>query len=197
MKKYLLSLILFSYAWISHAAVYHVEAGGNSSVTPYYSPQFFTIQVGDTVIWDFVLGTHNVTTTNAPVTIESPNVQSPGVFEYQFTVAGIYDYECSLFNHAATQFGTITVEEASTDNISDVYYEVDVNLFPNPTINFVHVDSKLPVQKISCYNLQGQLVCENYNLQSLSVASLPAGNYWIAVAFEKAIIRKQIVVKKI
>ncbi len=47
MKKFLPLLLLLFCPFLSKGDVYIVEAGGNSTVTPYYAPQLLTINVGD------------------------------------------------------------------------------------------------------------------------------------------------------
>ncbi len=48
-----------------------------------------------------------------------------------FTVVGTYDYECTLFDHADTQFGTIIV--LNPDAIEEVSLSDATIVFPNPT----------------------------------------------------------------
>ena len=117
-----------------NATIHMVEVGGGPSPapSPYYLPQNLTIDVGDTVQWNIVGGTHNMTSTQGPVSFASPDLSTGATWQFVFTVAGVYDYECDRFNHAATQFGTITVNELV--GLADLTNNA-LEVFPNPFSN--------------------------------------------------------------
>ncbi len=78
----------------------------------YYTPSSLTIDVGDSVIWINDGGYHDVNGDinsitnqpfNNPVTFDSPATSTLGavIFAYKFTVAGTYNYDCSVGSHAS------------------------------------------------------------------------------------------------
>lgn len=62
-----------------------------------YSPANLTISVGDTVVWtNHDTAPHNVVISDGPVKFTSPTLNQGDTFTYTFTVAGTYDYYCSI-----------------------------------------------------------------------------------------------------
>ena len=88
-----------------------------------FTPQNVTIDLGQTVTWTNIAGYHDVNGNLNTLTSESfPNPESfyypaePGTPEgvclgtHVFTIPGIYNYDCSVGNHAASgMVGTIIV----------------------------------------------------------------------------------------
>ena len=89
----------------------------------YYYPMTFNINIGDTVHWVNDGGFHNVnfdvnsisgTSFNNPVSFASTPTNDVEMYSYVFTVAGSYDYDCSVGSHAANgMVGSIIVNSAS------------------------------------------------------------------------------------
>ena len=95
----------------------------------YYTPQLLTINLGDTVHWINDGGFHNVnfdintlsgSSFNNPVSFVSTPTNDVEMYTYVFTVAGNYDYDCSVGSHAANgMVGTIIVNASSSlENLS-------------------------------------------------------------------------------
>ena len=90
----------------------------------YYTPQILTINLGDTVHWLNDGGFHNVNfdvnsisgaSFNNPVSFASTPTNDIEMYSYVFTVAGSYDYDCSVGSHAANgMVGSIIVNSASS-----------------------------------------------------------------------------------
>lgn len=77
-----------------------------------FSPANLTIKVGDTVTWtNHDTAPHNVVISDGPVKFTSPTLNTGETYTYTFTVAGKYDYYCSI--HPDMQ-ASITVEGDST-----------------------------------------------------------------------------------
>jgi len=198
MKKSLLLAAITIISFAIKAEVFTVEVGGNQSVTPYYEPQFITINVGDTIIWDFVLGTHNVTTTSGPESIDSGDLQSPNTFMHVFTMAGIYDYECTLFSHADTQFGTVTV--VAPDGIEETS-KVDILIYPNPAAEFIRieVEEDNAIKSVSMFNSAGVELTNllwNKEDNSIELVDISNGIYIVSISTLNGIIRKSIKVER-
>lgn len=101
----------------------------------YYSPSSLTINVGETVAWINEAGFHDVNGNVSVLTGESfgnPEVFSLGAVSasgmdvcmgtHTFTVAGTYNYDCSIGSHAANgMVGTIVVEEAAASGCNDTF----------------------------------------------------------------------------
>ena len=94
-----------------------------------YAPGSVEIEVGQTVVWVNMGGTHDVNAAMSsigdmwdnPETFTIPAVQgsSEGVCigSHTFTVEGTYDYDCSIGNHAANgMVASVTVNPATQSN---------------------------------------------------------------------------------
>jgi plastocyanin len=75
-----------------------------------------SIAVGDTVVWNFTAPTHTTTECGGDNNCNNANptplwdsgvVSSGGTFQYTFTEAGTYSYQCNV--HGALMRGTVTV----------------------------------------------------------------------------------------
>lgn len=194
---YFLLLILGLSFSASNATIHMVEVGGNQNTTPYYAPQFITIQVGDTVQWNFVSGTHNCVSQSGPTSFNSGDLSSGATYQYVFNVVGIYEYECTRFNHALTQFGTITVEAVPL-GIAEV--ELSASVGPNPATDFLRVrleSGSSEVQYTVVSPATGQIVLAGKYTGSelkLDVSALAAGPYLLQlVADEQRMVRRLVI----
>ncbi len=134
MKSILTLILLLCISNSFSQVLHHVEVGGtpnSSTPDPYFSPQHITINVGDTVRWTNVEGWHSIDGSQAsfssnPASFSSGSAGSGWVYEFVFTVPGVYDYNCPVGSHALTQFGTVTVNGAN--NIFDNSNELNVSI---------------------------------------------------------------------
>ena len=94
----------------------------------YYNPNYLIINVGDTVTWYNDGGFHDVNgninsqtglSFNNPVSFSLSPISGPAfIGSYIFNVAGTYDYDCSIGNHAANgMIGAILVNSPSLSQI--------------------------------------------------------------------------------
>ena len=146
-------------------------------VTPYFNPQYITIQQGDIVEWNCVQGTHNIDGQQSlfPNNPESfsyalNGASSPWDFSHTFNTPGVYDYECSMWNHNQTQFGTITVIANST-NVNE--YMNSFFAFPNPAITQITFN-KEGIKNI--YNQLGELLISSRK-KTIDITHLKVGIY--------------------
>jgi uncharacterized surface protein with fasciclin (FAS1) repeats len=120
-NKLFLMLLTCLFASSLSATIHTVNAG-----FPYYSPNSLTINFGDTVEWINEGGTHDVnadintltgTSFYNPVSFQSntTNVTGAIIHTQIFTLAGVYNYDCSVYGHAsAGMVGSITVTPSNT-----------------------------------------------------------------------------------
>lgn len=199
MKNFTLLLILFA-SVPACATIWDVEAGGGPNLgSPYFEPQTLSIAVGDEVVWTWVSGQHNVAATDGPESFNSGSHMTPFTWSFTFTMAGVYEYECSLFNHAATQFGTITVGSVSVTNLF-ASSNLDIQLFPNPCNDVLIIEKNfaLPTD-IRIMDITGKVLMTELHVadlrKSVHVANLPTGIYFVEVDANGSIVRKRLLVK--
>ena len=124
MKKIYALLIAFFFIFNLNAQnSYNVNAGNF-----YYTPQMLTVNLGDTVHWINDGGFHNVNfdinaitgaSYNNPVSFVSTPTNDLDMYTHVFTVAGSYEYDCSVGSHAANgMVGTIFVNTST--NLEDL-----------------------------------------------------------------------------
>ncbi len=138
MKKISTFLIAILFIFnLSAQNSYTVNAGNF-----YYTPQILTINLGDTVHWLNDGGFHNVNfdinaitgaSYNNPESFVSTPTNDVEMFTHVFTVAGSYDYDCSVGSHASNgMVGTIIVNSSSNLedlNVSNKILSKTYNLF--------------------------------------------------------------------
>ena len=118
MKKILIATISFFVFSTAQSQVLHTVGSGNF----YYYPSSLTVNVGDTVNWINDGGFHNVnfdinsitgSSFSNPVSFISTPTNNVAIYTHVFTIAGTYEYDCSVGSHAANgMVGTIIVNSA-------------------------------------------------------------------------------------
>lgn len=93
------------------AATQHVAVQNNL-----YIPAAITINVGDTVQWDWPAAPnaipHTVTSVSPSTELDSGSPQATGTYSHTFSTAGTYDYLCVV--HGTAMSGTVTVQQAAS-----------------------------------------------------------------------------------
>jgi len=193
--NYLATLLAILPVAVMAQVTHPVNVGGSlaGGPLPYYTPQTLTIDVGDIVEWTWVTGTHNVNGSanefpdNPEGFTSGDAVSSPHLYTHTFNLAGVYDYHCNVqFNgqsHATTQFGTITVLDPS--GISTEATNRAINLYPVPANDQLMLSLKgcTGVRSVDILNACGTLVrtlaVQDDRVNTLDLAGLPAGQYYL------------------
>ncbi len=172
--------------------IWPVNVGGSTigATPPYYSPQDLTINVNDIVRWSNVSGTHNVNGTQTlfpgnPQSFNSGSAQN-GAWTYQFTftIPGVYNYHCTQDGHAATQHGTITVQ--NTTGVAEVTESSDVKVYPVPATDLLYVELATGnARTASVVDLNGATVLsaplKASGRSEVNIASLAPGKYFVLI----------------
>jgi len=187
----LLSLVFSIISTCYTQTTHDIEAGGGpNGPTPYYAPQFITIQVEDIVRWTNVGGTHNVDgrTSVFPENPESFFSGTPGqgwVFEHTFNIPGVYDFECGAFDHNLTQFGSITV--LATGILEPV--PMHVEFFPNPAKDVLNIKSEELITAYRVLDMNGRVILEEKGISSadlhIDILFLDQENYLLQIESSK------------
>jgi plastocyanin len=174
MKTIITLFILFvSLTFVTSADALIREVQVGPGFTNSFSPSNVAANVGDTIRWTWVSGTHDVTSTSVPggaATFASP-IQSTGTFMYKVTVVGNYNYVCTL--HPGMN-GSLTV----TTGVEQISSIVDVfrlkQNFPNPFNPSTKINFSIPSRELvtlAVYDLVGNQV------ETLVSEELNAGEY--------------------
>ncbi|MEM7163575.1 MAG: T9SS type A sorting domain-containing protein [Bacteroidota bacterium] len=194
MKKGITLLFLLCSFFLSSQDVdtVFVGGGGSSGLDPYYSPQFLTINVGDTVRWINLQGTHNVDGSvdafpGNPESFYSGDPSQGWEFDFVFTQTGSYGFECSQGDHSQTQFGIIMVTDIVGLQENTV---LDFYLYPNPVqneVSILHASAldRIEIRDVGQKLLYSILPAQENTSHSINVADLSAGMYFVVIYKER------------
>ena len=203
------TLLLFSFSILTCSAIqaqtlHNIEVGGGPAPapTPYYAPQFLTIEVGDTVRWTNSGGTHNVDGSLAtfPTNPEGFRNGNPSnsswVFDHVFTMTGFYEFECEAFDHNLTQFGNITVNSPAgiNDNRAPIW-----EVYPNPTTDYIRIRTQERITRVSLYSIDMKKVADlsvetNNSEFGVSLTDIPSGVYLLECDFDRTTAMQKIII---
>ena len=178
-KKLLLFFTLISYTLFSQTTYNLGWANDGSS-----NDQQITIEVGDTIIWTWGSGTHNLRATSGTESFDSGYFTGGGnTFTYTFNQVGSTDYVCDP--QAGNMNGTVTVT-SSTAGISENKL-LSFEMYPNPVSDELNIQLPSGSEKaeVSIFDYTGRLVSSktiSSNDTSIDVQSISNGIYIIRVA---------------
>ncbi len=194
--KFLLLLLISTPLWLSAQTTWPVTVGGSLSggAEPYYSPETLTIEVGDTVSWTNVSGTHNVYGStilfpgNPESFVSGDEENGPWNFKFGFTLPGTYNYHCTSNGHSSTQFGHIIV--INTTMVEEIDAATAVNLFPVPASEMLTVDlAGLQIRTADVFDLEGRRVTtvgvNGAARVDIALGRLAAGQYFLRLVDEE------------
>ncbi|MEM1322474.1 MAG: plastocyanin/azurin family copper-binding protein [Bacteroidota bacterium] len=213
MKYVLLLFCTFFLLSSTQAQTLHLVRSGNF----FYNPNSLTISIGDTVRWINEGGFHNV---NADVnTLTGNSYNNPESFSSSpttdgvlltrvFTVAGTYEYDCSVGSHAANgMVGTLIVEDntTSTNEIQGKVSSLAVIYQPssqNITITFdlrrTSDDAFVGISNFAGQNLEVTKINATAGFNNHQVnfgLNVPSGIYLVSLYVDGAVETKKIFVQ--
>jgi len=145
--------------------------------------QQITIDVGDTIIWTWGSGTHNLRATSGTESFDSGYFTGAGnTFTYTFNQVGSTDYVCDP--HDGNMNGTVNV--TSTAGISENNL-LSFEMYPNPVSDLLSIQLPTGTEKaeVSVFDYTGRLVSSktiSSNDTAIDVQKISKGIYMIRVA---------------
>jgi len=177
-KTLLLFFTLFSFT-LSAQTTHNLDWANDGSS----NNQQITIDVGDTIIWTWGSGTHNLRATSGTESFDSGYFTGTGnTFTYTFNQVGSTDYVCDP--HAGNMNGTVTV--TSTAGISENNL-LSFEMYPNPVSDLLNIQLPTGTEKaeVSVFDYTGRLVSSktiSSNNTAIDVQKISRGIYMIRVA---------------
>ncbi|MBS1516715.1 MAG: T9SS type A sorting domain-containing protein [Bacteroidetes bacterium] len=167
----------------------------NISVSNFvFTPSVVNVQVGDTIKWNWISGSHT-TTCNGQLGTVRPGGAAPWnaplnnnntSFRYVISVPGKYLYVCEP--HAPDMSGVINAVISSVSQINETALDFKLSQnYPNPFNPETEINFSIPVSSevnLEIYNSSGQLVDLVVN------EKLSAGNYnvkWNAFGYTSGV----------
>ncbi|MGE0636482.1 MAG: T9SS type A sorting domain-containing protein [Bacteroidia bacterium] len=181
--------LLLTILFVNVYATIHVVQVSNFQ----FSPNSLNVNVGDTIRWTWVNGTHTTTSGIVPsgaASWNSPISSSSTTFDYKVTVAGSYSYIC-VPHEGMNMIATFTA--SGTTGIAASGQLNATTLFPNPFVDelFIEQGNEQPeYTQISISDILGKQI-KNVSIESLPVVSigkrrievgeLPKGIYFVTL----------------
>ena len=147
MKKSLFLLLSICYLSVNAQNSYLVNTAGNT-----FSPDSLTINVGDTVSWNNTGGFHNVNATqvtfpNNPEGFGNAVAGAGWSFQWIFTIAGNYDYQCDP--HAGMGMTGVIIANAlpqtltyvPDDNFEQALINLGYDTFLDDSVTTANIDT--------------------------------------------------------
>ena len=176
-KTLLLFFTLFSFA-LSAQTTHNLGWANDGSS----DNQQITIEVGDTIIWTWGAGTHNLRATSGTESFDSGYFTGAGnTFTYTFNQVGSTNYVCDP--HAGNMNGTVTVTSTAGITKNNL---LSFDMYPNPVSDMLTVQLPTGTEKaeVSIIDYTGRLVSSktiSSNDTSIDVQSISKGIYIIRV----------------
>jgi plastocyanin len=176
MKKIILFqlLIIFSLALLAQVHVITQESLS-------FNPNSIEVNVGDTIRWEWTVGSHTTTSLDIPegaASWDSPLNSTNTFFEYKVLTEGVYNYKCTP-HQAMGMIGSFTaVLPLTTNSISTNF----LSIYPNPASDVIFIETE-SLSLINIYNISGQKIInlELSDSQSINIEQLESGIYLIEV----------------
>lgn len=180
MKKLLLLLGLTSS--VSALSTVHTVQVWNGYLQ--FLPSQITIQLGDTVQWlplDEPTMIHTITSDNIPAGAATFDYiwQAPAdtFFQYVPTVKGTYDYVCTP--HVSQGMTGQFIVEDTTVSLDE--NEIIVSVYPNPSSDFIRIESDKNWDSFRIIDLTGKTVLTGNHAPLIDLRTLPASVYFLEV----------------
>ena len=103
------------------------------------------------------------------------------------TVAG------SEITYSLAGVGKITFEDVTDTGISDLQSKVEIKLYPNPSADFVIIDSSVGIASWTLFDLNGKLLKQSVSELQIRVSDLPAGVYFLKIDTGNGVVTKKII----
>jgi len=180
MNKKLLLAIAICLTTASFATIRKVLVADNV-----FTPSYFRIHPGDTILWVWSNGAHTTTSGNIPAGAASWNSNidaTTSSYMYVPTVTGVYHYQCS-FSVSAGMTGSFTVTRAT--GIASESKTPLFTAYPNPVGTTLHIqlrNATRPVA-ISFTDMGGNDLIEQdldpTPSTDLDLTNIPNGTYYL------------------
>ncbi|MDA8904333.1 T9SS type A sorting domain-containing protein [Flavobacteriaceae bacterium] len=154
--------------------------------------QQITIDVGDTVIWTWGSGSHNLISTSGTHTFDSDYHGQGYTYSLTFNEPGVTDYTCTPHS---SMYGTITVNSSMSVNENQ---QLGLKIFPNPVSSgYVTLKTSVSgIKNVELFDLNGKIVLKtSLNTNTLNVGSINPGVYFIKLSVNGVVETSKLIIR--
>lgn len=141
---------------------------------------------------------------NSPITWLTNNQDALIVYEIEATNDGTSTFDLSNWQNGQNgewkywtiNQGVLNIENGTAPNCNLAIEKnnLDVELFPSPANNLIHIQSEIHIERIEVYNSHGQLMPCKTHMNSFSVRQLDNGVYFARIQLSGDVIHSKFVV---
>lgn len=91
-----------------------------------------------------------------------------------------------------TDIANLYNELSTTLSIDDVELNTKISIYPNPTSDIIHIESRQTVESIQLINMEGKQVMMKKNPSTIDISQLKSGMYLLAIKTQKGTIVKRV-----
>ena len=133
-------------------------------------------------------------------TIENFSIDSGGVSSVNGNIKILYTIgEVNIIERNA---GNISVSEgfvnstiiSSTLGIDDEVLNSEITIFPNPTSEFININSTLLIERVELFDILGKKMLSTATTNQLKIDHLSSGMYLLKLLSEKGILTKKVLI---
>ena len=154
--------------------------------------QQITIDVGDTAIWTWGSGSHNLISTSGTHTFDSDYHGQGYTYSLTFNEPGVTDYTCTPHS---SMYGTITVNSSMSVNENE---QLGLKIFPNPVSSgYVTLKTSVSgIKNVELFDLNGKIVLKTtLNTNTLNVGSINPGVYFIKLSVNGVVETSKLIIR--
>src|SRR3954447_14066935 len=153
-----------------------------------FGPTDAAVATGDTVVWHWGDGPHNVHVTSGPATFDSGIKTAGSTFSRQFTAAGVYTYQCDVHPSMHGQV-TVTALGAAAQAVAPLVAAPSLTGVRVSKLAVVHANASAPALLEARISRAGRSVkraaarlVAGGNAVALPVRALALGRYRVALS---------------
>ena len=122
--------------------------------------------------------------TEQPVSLPGIAFNRPVQYTYEWFVLGVGVPVLSVTEQAG-QITNVKYIDVNTSGIASKFADLKLHVFPNPSSDFVRIDTEIKNGKMNVFSLSGKVIYRGKVKSSLDVSEWRAGNYVITVEGEQ------------
>jgi len=95
--------------------------------------------------------------------------------------------------HPLATVGKITFEDVISTDISTSQNTFEINLYPNPSADYIIIDSPVTISSWTLFDLNGNMLKHSINDYKIQLSDLIAGIYLLKIETANSVVTKKII----